>query len=118
MQSKPLDIVTAERWAKRNGLLGRLGEDAFHRLLPHLTPVTLQAEEILYRPEEQISDIYFPDTAVLCMLTIMEDGKSVEAATVGNEGSSWVSATVGTPTIRARRWLRSARGPSRFLQSV
>jgi CRP-like cAMP-binding protein len=99
MDSKHIDSVTAEQWARQNGLLGRLTHETFHYLLPHLTPVTLQAQEVLYKPEERISDIYFPDTAVLCMLTIMEDGRSVEAATVGNEGASWVSASVGTPTM-------------------
>jgi CRP-like cAMP-binding protein len=99
MGSKHLDGVTAERWARQNGLLGRLSPEAFHHLLPALTPVTLEAEEVLYKPDQQISDIYFPDTAVLCMLTIMEDARSIEAATVGNEGASWVSASVGTPTM-------------------
>jgi CRP-like cAMP-binding protein len=99
MDPKHIDSLMAERWAKQNGLLGRLSRETFHRLLPVLTPVALQAEEVLYRPQQQISDIYFPDTAVLCMLTIMEDGRSIEAATVGNEGASWISASVGTPTM-------------------
>jgi CRP-like cAMP-binding protein len=99
MDSTHLDIVTAERWARKNGLLGRLAHESFRHLLPSLTPVALQAQEILYKPEERISDIYFPDTAVLCILTIMEDGRSIEAATVGNEGASWVSASVGTPAM-------------------
>jgi CRP-like cAMP-binding protein len=99
MVTKHLDSITAERWAKRNCLLGHLGHETFNRLLPNLTPVALQAQEVLYKPEEQISDIYFPDTAVLCMLTIMADGRSIEAATVGNEGASWISASVGTPTM-------------------
>ncbi len=42
----------------------------------------------------RIRHIYFPETAVICMLTIMRDGRSVESATVGREGASWISATV------------------------
>src|SRR3978361_2071266 len=99
MEYKHIDSATAERWARQNGLLGRLSPEALHALLPLLTPVTLQAEEVLYKPEQQISEIYFPDTAVLCMLTIMEDGRSIEAATVGDEGASWGSASRGTPTM-------------------
>src|SRR3569833_1969457 len=33
------------------------------------------------------------------MLTIMKDGRSIEAATVGNEGAAWVSASLGSPTM-------------------
>jgi CRP-like cAMP-binding protein len=64
-----------------------------------LRPVTFRAQEVLYHAGDRISHIYFPDTAVLCMLTIMKDGRTVESATVGNEGASWVSASYGTPTM-------------------
>lgn len=86
-------------WIDNNILLKHLNEEGRRRLLPLLKPVTLKPQEIIYRPEERIADIYFPDNAVLCMLTIMEDGRSIEAATVGNEGASWVSASLGSPTM-------------------
>lgn len=85
--------------AQQNHLLRLLGDEAMQRLRPLLRPVVLYSQEILYRPGQRISDIYFPDTAVLCMLTIMEDGRSIESATVGNEGASWVSASLGSPTM-------------------
>lgn len=33
------------------------------------------------------------------MLTLMEDGRSVESATVGREGASWISASIGAPSM-------------------
>lgn len=72
------------------------GMDRMHSLL---VPVHLMSQEVLYHPEQKISDIYFPDSAVLCMLTIMEDGHSIETAMVGREGASWVSASLGCPTM-------------------
>src|ERR1700753_4202532 len=33
------------------------------------------------------------------MMTIMEDGSTIESATVGKEGASWVSASLGTPAM-------------------
>src|ERR1700712_3995241 len=83
----------------QNSLLQHLGPEAIERLGPKLQPVTLRAQEILYHAGDRISHIYFPDTAVLCMLTIMKDGRTVESATVGNEGASWISASYGTPTM-------------------
>jgi len=82
-----------------NDLLRRLNEEGLERLRPRLKPVILRAEEILYQGGDRISHIYFPNTAVLCMLTIMKDGRTVESATVGHEGASWVSASLGTPTM-------------------
>jgi CRP-like cAMP-binding protein len=69
------------------------------RLQTRLKPAELHARQILYHPGQRITEIYFPQTAVLCMLTIMEDGRSVESATVGSEGASWVSASIGAPTM-------------------
>src|SRR5215469_4332489 len=79
-----------------NHLLRYLDPGALARLTPKLKLVTLTAEEILYSPGDPISHIYFPTSATLCMLTIMDDGRTIESATVGNEGASWLSASLGT----------------------
>jgi len=79
-----------------NHLLRYLDPGALARLGPKLKLVTLAAEEVLYHPEDRISHIYFPTSATLCMLTIMDDGRTIESATVGNEGASWLSASLGT----------------------
>ena len=83
----------------QNALISGLGEDALIRLGRKVRPVRFRSKEVLYRAGDRISDIYFPDSGVICMLTIMDDGRSVESATVGNEGASWVSASFGTPTM-------------------
>jgi CRP-like cAMP-binding protein len=88
-----------ESWLQGNHLLKHLNGEGRKRLVPLLTPVTLTSQQIVYKPQQAISDIYFPDNSVLCMLTIMEDGRSIEAATVGHEGASWVSASLGSPTM-------------------
>jgi CRP-like cAMP-binding protein len=82
-----------------NQLLQRLDAGALARLQPYLKSLIFEAREVLYHPSENIRHIYFPDTAVLCMLTVMADGRSIESATVGREGASWISASVGAPTM-------------------
>jgi CRP-like cAMP-binding protein len=84
---------------KSNGILAYLDPDALSRMQSRLHLVMLEAEEVVYHPGDRISHIYFPATAVLCMMTIMENGDTVEAATVGREGASWVSASLGAPTM-------------------
>ena len=41
----------------------------------------------------------FPENAILCLMTIMSNGDTIEAATVGREGASWISASVGAPSM-------------------
>jgi CRP-like cAMP-binding protein len=73
--------------------------DALTRLAQGSTRVMLESKEILYHPDERISHIYFPETAVIAMLTMMENGASIESATVGREGASWVSASLSSPSM-------------------
>ncbi len=82
-----------------NRLLACLDEGTKRRWEPLLKLTQLDPQQVLYRPDQRISHIYFPATAVLCMLTVMEDGHTIESATVGNEGASWISASFGSPSM-------------------
>jgi CRP-like cAMP-binding protein len=82
-----------------NRLLRSLEEDAYLRLAPKLRLVRLRAKQILYRPNEAIHEIYFPESAVICLMTVMANGDTLETATVGNEGASWISASIGAPSM-------------------
>jgi CRP-like cAMP-binding protein len=93
-----------------NALLRCLDPKCLEHLRPKMRPVDLRAEEVLYQANDRITHIYFPTTAVLCMLTIMKDGRTVESATVGNEGASWVSASLGTPTMPCQTMVAVAGG--------
>lgn len=75
-----------------NRLLTALPGDEFTRLLPHLEPVSLLAGQDLYRFGERKDQIYFPETAVISHLYIMEDGSTAEAAMIGREGMIGLSA--------------------------
>jgi CRP-like cAMP-binding protein len=46
-------------------------------------------------PDDPIEYVYFPRTAVLSMLVRMEEGKSAEGATLGNEGLIGVQLFLG-----------------------
>jgi len=82
-----------------NHLLNSLQPAAFERVAKRLTRVSLRPKEVVYKPEEPIDHIYFPENAVLCLMTIMTNGDTIEAATVGREGASWISASVGAPSM-------------------
>jgi CRP-like cAMP-binding protein len=77
----------------RNRLLAALPASEYQRLIPHLQLVKLPHHEILYRPNESITHVYFPHQAVISLITTMENGSTIEVGLVGSEGM------VGIPVI-------------------
>src|SRR5688572_63710 len=82
-----------------NKLLRALTPPAYDRLSAKLKPVELRSKQILYKPNQPIGEVYFPETAVISQLTVMSNGDTLETATVGLEGASWISAHIGAPSM-------------------
>jgi CRP-like cAMP-binding protein len=76
-----------------NRLLARLPLKEYHRLLPRLQLVTLEFKHVLYEARSPIDYAYFPNRGVISALTVMEDGRAIEVATIGDEG------VVGLPIL-------------------
>jgi CRP-like cAMP-binding protein len=72
--------------AEQNQLLASLPCDEYARLFLNLEPVSLRAKQILALPDEPIGHVYFLRDAVVSLLVEMENGSSIEAASVGSEG--------------------------------
>jgi CRP-like cAMP-binding protein len=70
----------------KNQLLAALPEADFLRLTPHLTTIPIRLKEVLQIAGEPIQQVYFPNGGVCSIITLLPDGTSVEAATVGDEG--------------------------------
>lgn len=69
-----------------NKLLERLPAAEFDLISPHLELVSPRLGEVVSHPNVEPKWIYFPISAVLSSMVILEDGSTVEASTVGNEG--------------------------------
>jgi CRP-like cAMP-binding protein len=82
-----------------NKLLRLLTPAAFDRVAPHLRRDTLDAKQVLYNANQPIHNIYFPETSVICQMALMPNGATIETATVGLEGASWISASIGAPSM-------------------
>jgi CRP-like cAMP-binding protein len=82
-----------------NHLLNLLTPEAYARIQPKLKPRILKAREILYQPNRPIDVVYFPESSVICQLGAMADGSTIETATVGQEGASWISARIGAESM-------------------
>ena len=69
-----------------NQLLAALPSDEYRRLAPYLERVSLSFEQVLYEEGEPIEYVYFPHQAIVSLVSTMQDGSTVEAGIVGNEG--------------------------------
>lgn len=85
--------------AGENRILSVLPEDKRRRLQAHLQPVGLAFKQVLYQPNEQIKRVYFPLNAVISLLTVMDDGSTIEVATVGNEGMVGLPVFLGAGSM-------------------
>ncbi|MBW6493153.1 MAG: Crp/Fnr family transcriptional regulator [Burkholderiaceae bacterium] len=90
-----------------NHLLAALPEPAYGRLLPHLECVPVALGQALYEPGEPMPYIYFPTTAIVSLLYVMEDGASAEIAIVGNEGVVGVALFMGGGSTSSRGVVQS-----------
>src|SRR5271169_5805979 len=92
----------------QNHLLAALPSAEFERLAPHLELVPMPLGEALYESGGRLQHVYFPTTAIVSLLYVMEDGASAEIAVVGNEGILGVSLFMGGETTPSRAVVQSA----------
>lgn len=78
-----------------NGILAALLATEYRRLLPKLEHVTLKRGEIVYRGDQEIEHVYFPEEAVLAMLDTMDDGRTIEVGIIGREGIVGINIFLG-----------------------
>src|ERR1700738_1362343 len=92
----------------QNHLLDALPAGDYQRLASHLELVPMKLGEVLYESGIQLRYVYFPTTAILSLLYVMEDGASAEIAIVGNEGILGISLFMGGETTPSRAVVQSA----------
>ena len=81
-----------------NQILAALSEAEYQRLVPHLERVHLSLHQVLYEADEPITHVYFLDQGICSLVCIQEDGSTVEAGIVSNDGM------VGLPVIWGGNW--------------
>ena len=86
-----------------NRILAALPDAEFKRWEPHLEWVDMPLGQVIVEPGTELECAYFPATAIVSLLYVMEDGESAEIALVGNDGMLGVTLFMGgnSSTIRA-----------------
>ena len=94
--------------ATKNRLFAALPKAEAQRWLPDLETVDLPLGEVLYESGATLSHVYFPTTAIISLLYVMENGASAEIAVVGNEGIVGISLFMGGESTPSRAVVQSA----------
>ena len=89
-----------------NQILARLNHATLETLAPHLELVELNQGHVLFNEGEVVTHVFFPNNAVISMLSGLKDYRSIEVATEGNESAvglvSALAKTHSSHTLKIR----------------
>ena len=80
----------------RNDILRALLSSEYKHLRPMLERVELKLGELIYRADQPIEHVYFPEQAVVAMIDTVEDGSTVEVGIIGHEGMVGINIFLGS----------------------
>jgi CRP-like cAMP-binding protein len=102
----------------KNRFLAALPHSLYQRLLPHLEPVSLRHNEIIYEMGGAVEYVYFPFKSLISLVTQMKNGETIEVGLVGSDGVSGITALMGEETSPDRAIVQIANGGMRAKLSV
>lgn len=107
--------------APTNRLLGALDPASHKRIEAHLETVSLALGTVVCEAGGRLDHAYFPQSNVLSLLTVLEDGSAIETANIGREGAFGLFAAMYSH-VSFNRCLVQLEGtmvrcPIRFLQA-
>lgn len=79
----------------KNRILTSLSPDEYERLSPHFEHVKLLRGQIIIASGEPIQEVYFPNDALISLVTQLSDGNTVEAGIAGREGMAGLPVVLG-----------------------
>ena len=87
---------------RSNRLLKALPQEDYERIHAHLRPHAVKQKQDMGEAGERIAEVHFPVDAVVSILTRMDEGPSVEIATIGNEGVVGLTVAWGGDAMNPR----------------
>ena len=85
MNQNPMSKALKE--VPSNQLLGALEPKSLRRIESHLEPIKLKLGAVVCEAGGLLKHAYFPQGAVLSLLTVLENGSAIETANIGREGA-------------------------------
>ncbi len=68
-----------------NRLLASLSKADFELIRPHLKPITLAKEAVLFATGERVKEVYFPHSGIISLVIDLASGEMIEAAMIGRD---------------------------------
>jgi CRP-like cAMP-binding protein len=106
MRATPLTTPVTD--PRTNQLLAALPLAEWQRWQPQLEAVELPLGQVLYESGSTLGHVYFPTTAIVSLLYVMQNGASAEIAVVGREGIVGVALFMGGESTPSRAVVQSA----------
>lgn len=75
-----------------NQILRDLPKPLLDEIRPHLRRAFLRKDSYVYQQDDLLNSVYFPESAVLSELHILDDGRMVEVSMTGCEGAVGIGA--------------------------
>lgn len=76
-----------------NDVLNVMPKTAMQMMSPYLKRMRVAKEQYLFQQDDALEYVYFPETAIVSEIHLLEDGRMVEVAMTGKEGG------VGIPSL-------------------
>ncbi len=106
--SKHAVAQAAPRSPRDNHLLAALPAADFERLLSSLELVWLPLGKVLHEAGDRLNHVYFPTSAIVSLLYVVESGGSAEVAVIGNDGMVGIALLMGGESMPNRAVVLSA----------
>lgn len=100
--------ITNQNVALKNHLLVTLPANDFLRLEPLLEPISFRLGTVLYESGDKLEYAYFPTTAIISLMYVMENGATAEIGVVGNDGMLGIALFMGGDSTNSRALIQSA----------
>ncbi len=101
-------VAVTTKPVRKNYLLASLDGAEFKSVLKLVQPMEFQLGDVIYEAGDKMEYAYFPTTAIVSLLYIMENGGTAEIGVVGNDGMLGVTLFLGGDSTSSRAIVQSA----------
>lgn len=78
-----------------NQILAALPEEEYQRIALELTTVDLPLGKVLYETLDEIETVYFPNQAIISLVSVLESGTTTEVGIIGRSSLLGLSVVLG-----------------------
>jgi CRP-like cAMP-binding protein len=78
-----------------NHILRRFNQAELLKLLPKMELIPLVLRDVLCEPDQDIEYVYFPESGLLSIITMVDSGAALETGTVGFDGFAGIPLVLG-----------------------